>query len=545
MNQKRTTKQALLFSVLALALCFCMLIGSTFAWFTDSVSSDKNTIVAGNLDIALEYYKDGNWSTVEGATDLFDPAAKWEPGHAEVVYLNITNEGNLDLKYLLALNVLGEHQGLTKDGAAIKLSEHILYGLLEDAKPGDYATREDAIAAVTNPAKLSEVIDEHAGNVATLGGDLDADAAEGKYVALLVWMPTSVGNEANHDGVNVPSIDLGVTVVATQMASELDGFNNQYDAGATFPQFGTGVGVFTGSRYEAVVRTSQGNKLATAYTNSVATNEQFEITIEKLPEAVLDHADGNIVLSDGQNAQTFEISASGQAAGAEVEVWLNVEDSSEIIALYHNGVSIDFTRSGANHIIFKTTTFSPFTVVTGEREVVSTDEPSATVVYLPEFVGTELTWGNYGDLRPDLTVDPHPMLDAAYSFSLSESVEEAVNGPYADWYCDFYVKLDQDLGENQIMLAGNYGTFGWIGFHNGEYTLPANESVGLLATFLGTDESGWTYEMVADLVGEFKCGVGDVNDVLAGATFTVELIMTDPTDSTNKIVAATQAYTFQ
>ena len=67
-----------------------MLIGSTFAWFTDSVSSGKNRIVAGNLDVELEYYDGTDWQAVDGNTNVFEEGALWEPGHTEVVYLRET-----------------------------------------------------------------------------------------------------------------------------------------------------------------------------------------------------------------------------------------------------------------------------------------------------------------------------------------------------------------------------------------------------------------------------------------------------------------------
>ena len=51
----KTTKRALFSSVMALILCFSMLVGTTFAWFTDEVKSGVNQIVAGNLDVELEY----------------------------------------------------------------------------------------------------------------------------------------------------------------------------------------------------------------------------------------------------------------------------------------------------------------------------------------------------------------------------------------------------------------------------------------------------------------------------------------------------------
>ena len=80
MNNK-ATKRALVSSVMALFLCFAMLLGTTFAWFTDSVISGNNKITAGNLDVELDYYVDGEWVSVNGSTDIFDDEALWEHSH--------------------------------------------------------------------------------------------------------------------------------------------------------------------------------------------------------------------------------------------------------------------------------------------------------------------------------------------------------------------------------------------------------------------------------------------------------------------------------
>ena len=86
--KKTTTRRALFMSFVSLLLCMSMLLGTTYAWFTDSVTSSANMIVAGNLDVELEYKNviDGaaatDWSPVTTDTDdLFDKNALWEPGH--------------------------------------------------------------------------------------------------------------------------------------------------------------------------------------------------------------------------------------------------------------------------------------------------------------------------------------------------------------------------------------------------------------------------------------------------------------------------------
>ena len=134
--KSKTTRRALLMSVLSLLLCVSMLIGSTFAWFTDSVTSGRNTIAAGNLDIELYYsvMEDGVWTTyapVDENTNVFD-CNEWEPGHTVVAKFKVVNEGSLALKYQLTADVYAETIGKTKDGADIKLSDYVRYGLTDD-----------------------------------------------------------------------------------------------------------------------------------------------------------------------------------------------------------------------------------------------------------------------------------------------------------------------------------------------------------------------------------------------------------------------------
>ncbi len=227
----KSTKKALLLSVLSMLICVAMLVGTTFAWFTDSVTSGKNTITAGNLDVELEYTKtpdvEDSWKTVADATDLLDPKALWEPGHAEVVYLRVRNLGTLALKYQFSMNIFDETVGKSVLGNDIYLSDYLMYGVVDYTK--ELKTREEAIAAVENNA------------IALSGysrtGDLEAtanDVADVDTIALVVYMPTTVGNEANYRGETVPSIELGVELRATQLVSEDDFFGNDYDKNAVY-----------------------------------------------------------------------------------------------------------------------------------------------------------------------------------------------------------------------------------------------------------------------------------------------------------------------
>ena len=237
MNNKRATKRALLTSVTALVKCVVMLVGTTFAWFTDTASTGVNKIQAGNLDIELAYKNtyipagtptlDGGFAAVTEKTKVFDEDALWEPGHVEYVVLKIRNAGTLALKYKLGINIANETGSTNVYGDEFKLSNSIRFAVIN----GDQSDlgRDKLVAAAGEGTKLSKgytPTEEH-----LLKG-------ENKIVTLVVWMPTTVGNEANYkvaEGITAPSIDLGINVVATQYTYEKDSFDDQYDKDAAYP----------------------------------------------------------------------------------------------------------------------------------------------------------------------------------------------------------------------------------------------------------------------------------------------------------------------
>ena len=178
--KRNATKHALLMSIISLMLCMSMLVGTTFAWFTDSVTSGNNVIASGNLDIELEYYKNGSWHDVNGGSDILTNEL-WEPGVTEIAYLRVRNAGSLALKYQMGINVVSETLGKNKAGEDIKLSDHIQFGVVKDinGETGAYANRDDAIAAVTEAKALSA-------GYSTPGSMKSGDEL---YLALVVYMP--------------------------------------------------------------------------------------------------------------------------------------------------------------------------------------------------------------------------------------------------------------------------------------------------------------------------------------------------------------------
>lgn len=221
MTKRKSTKRTLLLSTLALLLCVSMLIGSTFAWFTDSVTSDNNKIVAGNIDMELEYSKDmADWEAVSEATELFSDEL-WEPGHTEVVYLKLKNLGDLAIKYQLGINIASETGSTNVLGNDFKLSDYIYFDVIEGVS-APYAGRVAAVAAADDAVIISTGYSK--------SGTMIAQNEE-LYMAVVVYMPEIIGNEANYKtGTAAPEIKLGVNVSATQFTKESDSFGSDYDA---------------------------------------------------------------------------------------------------------------------------------------------------------------------------------------------------------------------------------------------------------------------------------------------------------------------------
>ena len=241
MNTKKATKRALLTSVMALVMCVVMLVGTTFAWFTDTASTGVNKIQAGNLDIELAYKNSttgGEFKKADKSTPVFDNNALWEPGHVEYVVLKIRNAGTLALKYKLGINIASETGSTNVFDKSFELSDYIKFGVVDDDLSGK--TRDEMVAAVTDGKLIKEGYSKE--SQLRTATDTNEALKNDETVTLVVWMPTDVGNEANHKtDVAAPSIDLGIKVDATQYTYEKDSFDNTYDAGAAASELKQGV----------------------------------------------------------------------------------------------------------------------------------------------------------------------------------------------------------------------------------------------------------------------------------------------------------------
>ena len=199
-------------------VCLTMLVGTTFAWFTDSVTSGVNKIVAGNLDIEATV----GGQSIEGIATLFNDVALWEPGAVAFENITVKNNGNLALMYKMSVNFTNEN---TLNGNG--LSKALKVGVVNGGVNGN---REAVIGAVSEWNLLADFELE---SKLTKNGDNDV------YGVVIYWEPTANDNlwnvkngQTTSDG-QALHIDLGINIFATQYTYENDSFDETYDDGAS------------------------------------------------------------------------------------------------------------------------------------------------------------------------------------------------------------------------------------------------------------------------------------------------------------------------
>ena len=338
MTNRKSTKRALLGSVMAMVLCLAMLVGATFAWFTDTASTGVNKIQAGNLDVALEM-KDasGNWVSAEGKTLDFVKAADakgeailWEPGCTYTLpELRVVNNGNLALKYKVV------------------------------------------ITGINGSAKLNEAIEWTIGDVA-MGAEQHLAAGEGNAFTIKVHMKESAGNDYMNESID----GIAITVVATQDTVESDSFDKDYDAGAEYPVVAV---ANVNTNGDTVLKDKEEDHTIQVTVPAGALDEGVQSL--KL-EVVKSAAPAGVQVASTESSQSYEVTMKDQNGnavstnGTLMTVEMNVGKNRTALKLYHDGEKmtndIGTLTDAADHYVYDAATgyvtmkvshFSPFTAV--------------------------------------------------------------------------------------------------------------------------------------------------------------------------------------
>ena len=338
MTNRKSTKRALLGSVMAMVLCLAMLVGATFAWFTDTASTGVNKIQAGNLDVALEM-KDaaGQWVSAEGKTLNWVKAAAgeqvlWEPGCTyELPQLRVVNKGNLALKYKIQ------------------------------------------ITGIQGDAKLNEVIDWTINDAAIdlTEGHLTA-GQQGDAFTIKGHMQDTAGNDYQ----NLTIDGIAITVVATQDTVESDSFDKDYDAGAEYPVVAV---ANVNTNGDTVLRDKEEDHTIQVTVPAGALDEGVQSL--KL-EVVKSATPAGVQVASTESSQSYEVTMKDQSGnavstnGTLMTVEMNVGKNRTALKLYHDGEKMTKDNGtlmdAADHYVYDAATgyvtmkvshFSPFTAV--------------------------------------------------------------------------------------------------------------------------------------------------------------------------------------
>ncbi len=279
----RKTKKALTFSSLALLLCVSLLIGVTFAWFTDTAVTGVNTIQAGTLKIDIQ---DSQGNSLEGKTMSFvgsDGATLssplWEPGCRYLLQAaKLVNQGNLALKFKVEITDL----------------------------VGD-AELADVIEVVISGAPVGTLADLMADPDGAAYGDL-TPGQEANLGQIELHMLESAGNQYQGKAIS----GLAICVSATQYTSEYDSYNNTYDAAAEYAPVRADVYVESANELEAALLAANYGDVIAAKSGTYTLSHNIATSgtlIVESNEAVTLNLDGHTIsanVSKNDNAPTVQ-----------------------------------------------------------------------------------------------------------------------------------------------------------------------------------------------------------------------------------------------
>ncbi len=316
----KSKKSALLLSFTSLLLCFAMLAGSTFAWFTDTATTGVNKIVSGKLKVDIvAAEKDSNDKypslTGTGKELKFQNNANsndilWEPG---VTFLTqgfkIKNDGNLALKWKMTVNKDNITNGKASD----------------DAKDGMSLLDVIDFSVVTSQAKDAEAV-----AIEDFVGHLLKETASTETYYIKAHMQETAGNDYQ----NLTLDGITITVYATQDTVENDSFNNQYDKFAEYPEVST-VQIEAGD--EETVNNAVKNAIVAAKTVNATTGKTT-------PTQIVLPANTTVSLESGVAApaqgQTSDIKITGDKTTKLS--FQNANPGSEGALCYQDGANLTF-----------------------------------------------------------------------------------------------------------------------------------------------------------------------------------------------------------
>ena len=372
MKKKNVTKGALLASILAMVLCVTMLVGTTFAWFTDTASANVNKIQSGNLDVMLEYATE--WDT-SGQPTAWTDATKLDGG---LSFLRMKEDGTREQ----ATDILWE------PGCTYTLPE------LRISNQGSLSLKyKVVITGIDGNAELNNVIDwtaEIGGATYNLTDEHPLAAKNGDIIAAdILTISGHMQETAGNDYMNKELDGISITVYATQDTAEFDSISNEYDKNADGtpdnPKWSENIKTEASVKEsgETVVQDREENptiKVTVPQGSTTATT----LTLEKVQTST----PSTVEVVTGTQAFSYDVSLKDQegnkvtaADNKNFKVELQLASNLNVIDFLHNGVSMtkaasagavaldEYYYDAATGVVtFVTDDFSPFTAVTSDSD---------------------------------------------------------------------------------------------------------------------------------------------------------------------------------
>jgi len=343
------TKRSLAFSVISLLLCIAMLLGTTFAWFTDAVTSGGNIIQSGNLRAEMYWSEDfisadsDEWKNADGVPVFnYD---NWEPGYTDVKYIKIKNAGNLSFKWQLSIEAADEMTELAD---------------VLDVYYVNQATQElTSLAGKTSVGTLSEVVEKR---TTMSGALLPFGTTEENYItgetvlAIALHMQEDAGNEYMTSSIGD---GFELSLIATQFDYESDSFGSSYDTEAKWPEK-----VITGDKVaSAPVTPTAENKVGSEgvgididggkYSASIPEGVQLEPGTTKITLAIsnVSESQANITLDENEASLSLDVHVHGVAENNDVVIKVYIAEALPIglnmgnYRFYHveDGATVEMT----------------------------------------------------------------------------------------------------------------------------------------------------------------------------------------------------------
>ena len=543
----RTTRQSFMNSVLSLVLCFSMLIGTTFAWFTDIVTSSGNIIQAGNLDINM-YWSENNivWNNAEGsgATPIFN-YDNWEPGYTEVRYIKVTNEGSLAFKYEMLLSPNGNVGELAE---VIDVSYDIVTGNEDFVAP----TSKQDMGSLDKVGTLNDLISNNgavAGGVLLPATELATDYFSGEIVICVAFhMQETAGNKYQNSSIGTT---FDIKLYATQFDYESDSFGSDYDDEAEWPEIPS-----VGNSASVNVETDADGKVAAATTisgegmgASIPAGVKLANGANKLTLSVntVDESAANVTVAENENVRSIDVHIDGVASDNTVPMAITITEALPV------GLNLgNFTL----HHVENGNTVAMTLLADGETPVhnnFSYDPATGDVVlYLASFseialVAGEAVWtGNYDYSWYDANASVYYIANADQLAAFG-AIVGGMNGQKQDSFTNKTVTLKANVNLGDYEDDTNNLIFYPIGYYyNGDSSNPYSTVYSFEGTFDGDGRkiSNFyqnTWEIKGDYEGKYyKDAMGLFGYVVNGTikNLTVDHFSSDGEFTPTGVIAA-------